>query len=167
VGFQRVKKHFQDLYLGRKRDFSGYINDEPWLADNGLLAQLAETHRLAIISGAPRMEIEYTLERNKASDYFSFIWGMRKSKGKGDGLKAATARFGPELTCFCDDRPSPIRSVLELQLESLSAYGIMPPGANGEWRRTLLDAGAKEVFSDVNEYCRFLLARNAALHASK
>ena len=157
VGFERVKRHFQDLYLGRERDFSGYINDEPWLADNGLLAKLAEMQRLAIVSGAPRKEIEYTLERNGASDYFCFIWGMRKSKGKGDGLKMAIARFRPELTCFCDDRPSPIKSVLGLNLNNLFAYGILPPQADREWRKTLRDAGAREVFSDVNEYCRFLL----------
>lgn len=157
VGFERVKEHFQDLYLGRERDFSGYINDEPWLADNRLLAELAELQRLVIVSGAPKKEIEYTLQRNGASDYFSFIWGMHKSKGKGDWLESAIARFRPEATCFCDDRPSPIKSVLGLGLENLFAYGILPPQEGRAWRKTLLDAGAGEVFSDVNEYCRFLL----------
>ncbi len=157
VGFERVKRHFQDLYLGKERDFSGYINDEPWLADNGLLAKLAEMQRLAIISGAPRKEIGYTLEKNGASDYFSFIWGMRKDKGKVDGLERAMALFRPELICFCDDRPSPIKSVLGLNLKNLVAYGIIPPQEGSGWRKTLLGAGAREVFSDVKEYCRFLL----------
>jgi phosphoglycolate phosphatase-like HAD superfamily hydrolase len=157
VGFERVKRHFQSLYLGKERDFSGYINCEPWLADNRLLVKLAETRRLAIVSGAPKKEILYTLEKNGASDYFSFIWGMRKDKGKVDGLERAIARFRPERICFCDDRPSPIKSVLGLKLKNLVAYGIIPPQENSGWRKTLKDAGAREVFSDVKEYSRFLL----------
>jgi phosphoglycolate phosphatase-like HAD superfamily hydrolase len=157
VSFNRVKRHFQELYLGKGMDFSGYIKHEPWLANNNLLARLAESHVLAIVSGAPKKEVVHTLEKNGASGYFSFIWGMRKHKGKADALREAIRRFRPERTYFCDDRPSPIKAVLAMGIENLLVYGILPPGAEIRWKETLLAAGAAAVFRDVNEYCWFLL----------
>ena len=46
IPFEDVKEHFQDLYLGKKRDFTGYIVDEPYLADNTLLGLLSEKYPL-------------------------------------------------------------------------------------------------------------------------
>ena len=42
VDFNEVKEHFQDLYLGEQRNFTGYIRDEPWLIDNNLLYKLSK-----------------------------------------------------------------------------------------------------------------------------
>ncbi len=156
--FYLIKEHFQDLYLGKKRDFTGYINDEPWLADNGLLEKLSYKNHLAIVSGAPKEELEYTLKKNNAHSYFSLILGMFDCKDKKEGIEKAFNHFKDKEIYFCDDRPSPIKKVLELSEHNLKVYGILPPQESSKgWKRTLKEAGAKEVFPNVNEYCRFLI----------
>ena len=62
-----IKKIFQRLYLGDLVNgrYTGYIKDETWLADNNLLRELARFTDLAIVSGAPLDEIEYTKNRNE------------------------------------------------------------------------------------------------------
>lgn len=164
VDFEAVKEHFQDLYLGKGRDFTGYINDEPWLADNALLAKLAEEYPLAIVSGAPIEEIRYTLKRNGALNFFAAIWGMSECDGKNDGLEKAISHFGAQKVLFCEDRPSPIREALRLAgKHNIEVYGIMPPKPPDGWQQVLRDAGAIKVYSNVKEYCREILQRHPTL----
>ena len=164
VDFEVVKKHFQDLYLGEGRDFTGYINDEPWLADNTSLAKLADKYPLAIVSGAPIGEIKYTLKRNRALDFFGAIWGMFECDGKNDGLKKAIAQFGAQKILFCDDRPSSLREASKLVGDyDIEVYGIIPPNAPEGWNQVLKGAGALKVYSNVREYCAELLGRPTLL----
>jgi HAD superfamily phosphatase len=158
IDFQTVKDHFQNLYLGNKRDFTGYINDEPWLADNNLLKRLSEKYDLVIVSGAPKEEIVYTLKRNNALNYFKFILGMNECSDKLEGMVKIRAVFNPNKIYFCDDRPSPIKKLKIMKTDfDINIYGILPPKANNDWSDTLIQAGAQKVFNNVNEYCRFLL----------
>ena len=157
VDFEIVKEHFQDLYLGKERNFTGYINDEPWLADNNLLAKLAKSHPLMIVSGSPKEEVKYALRRNGALGYFSLILGMYDCAGKKDGLEKAIASFNPEEIFFCDDRPSPIKEARMIERCRIHVFGIIPPQANKGWHQVLKDAGAKEVFPNVKKYCQYLL----------
>jgi len=160
INFQQVKEQFQDLYLGVKRDFSGYINNEPWLADNNLLKELTKKYELVIISGAPKEEIVYTLKRNNALSYFNFILGMDECKDKLDGMMKVRAVFNPPEIFFCDDRPSPIKKLKIMKSNfKINLYGILPPKVNKEWDEILIGAGAKKVFANVNEYCKFLLSK--------
>ena len=160
VDFQSIKDHFQDLYLGAKRDFTGYINDEPWLADNNLLEQLSKKYKLVIISGAPKEEIIYTLKRNNALAYFKFILGMSDCKDKLDGMMKIRAIFNPSEVYFCDDRPSHLKKLKIMKADfKLNLYGILPPKINKDWENTLIEAGAERVFSNVNGYCGFLLEK--------
>jgi len=151
----KIIPKFQELYLGKKGDFSGYINNEPWLADNYLLAMLKGHNSMAIVSGAPKEEIMYTLRKNKADGLFSLILGMYDCNGKQDGIKRAMNHFKSDNAYFCDDRPAPIKAALELG--NVTSYGILPPQAEPEWGKILKDAGAEKVFKDVNDYCRFLI----------
>ncbi|MBS3079257.1 HAD hydrolase-like protein [Candidatus Pacearchaeota archaeon] len=156
VDFGIVKEHFQDLYLGKKINFSGYINNEPWLVDNNLLGQLIKRYILIIVSGAPIDEVKYALKKNNAEKYFQLILGMNECKSKKDGLHFAIEKFKPKKVFFCDDRPSPIKSVKELG-NMTNAYGILPPVYDIGWKEILLDSGAEKVFDDVNDYCKFLI----------
>lgn len=158
ISFDEVKEHFQNLYLGKKRDFTGYINNEPWLADNSLLEKLSKNNHMAIVSGAPKEELKYTLKKNNAHSYFSLILGMFDCKDKKEGIEKAFNHFKDKEIFFCDDRPSPIKKALELsESYNLKVYGIMPPQSSKDWKRTLEDAGAKKVFHNINDYCNFLL----------
>jgi phosphoglycolate phosphatase-like HAD superfamily hydrolase len=160
ISFSDVKEHFQDLYLGKKRDFTGYINNEPWLADNLLLEKLSKENILAIVSGAPKEEIVYTLKKNNAFKYFSLILGMDDCKNKKDGVELAINKFNPKKVFFCDDRPSPIKEVKKVNFD-VDVYGILPPLNIENWGNVLADAGATKVFKNVNEYLNFLLSQSS------
>ncbi|MBS3167285.1 HAD hydrolase-like protein [Candidatus Woesearchaeota archaeon] len=155
IKFDEVKEHFQDLYLGKKRDFTGYINDEPWLIENILLYKLSKRYEMVIVSGAPREEIEFTLKKNYARCFFNEIWGMHECNGKKDGLEKVIERFSPPQILFCDDRPSPLKEANTLS--NVKAYGIIPPQKYKGWGKTLREAGAKKVFRKVNNYCKAIL----------
>jgi len=158
IGFSSVKEHFQDLYLGEKRDFTGYINDEIWLADNKLLRELSQMYDLVIISGAPKEEIIYNLERNKATGYFKLILGMNECNDKLEGMKKVRAVFNPERVFFCDDRPSPLKKLETIKKDfKLNTFGILPPKSEEGWGNILMEAGAERVFANVNEYCKFII----------
>ncbi len=158
VNFNEVKDYFQDLYLGKKRDFTGYINNEPWLIDNKLLEELSGKYELVIISGAPKPEILYTLKRNNALKYFKLILGMDECSDKLDGMMKVRAVFNPSEVFFCDDRPSPLKKLKIMKQDfKLNLYGILPPKINKDWSSTLIEAGAEEVFDNINDYCKFIL----------
>ena len=80
VPLEKITEHFQKLYWGRqgypKCDSDGYINDEIWLANNDLLKEMSLRYPMAIVSGAPKDEIIYTMEKNSACGYFGLIVGM-------------------------------------------------------------------------------------------
>lgn len=153
----KIIPRFQELYLGKNVDgmYSGYINNEPWLADNYLLSMLKENNSMAIVSGAPKEEIVYTLKKNNAYEMFDLILGMYDCDGKQDGIKKTMNYFKSNSAYFCDDRPSPIKAALEIS--NISAYGILPPQAEAGWDKILRDAGAEKVFKNVKDYCAFLL----------
>jgi phosphoglycolate phosphatase-like HAD superfamily hydrolase len=158
----KIIPKFQELYLGNlvNGQFTGYINNEPWLADNSLLAKLKTKGPLAIVSGAPQDEIQYTLRKNNAGDLFDLVLGMHDINGKADGLQRAVRHFGASETYFCDDRPSGVKAGVKLGKElNIVTYGIIPPQETDSWRKVLLDSGVKAVFANVKDYCRFLLEK--------
>lgn len=160
--FDKVKEHFQNLYLGKKRNFTGYINNEPWLANNNQLKELSSYFPLAIVSGAPAEEIQYTLKKNNALQYFTVILGMDDCEGKADGVRKVLHHFEAEKGYFCDDRPSPIKEVNTVP--NIESYGILPPQNLENWEEVLLQSGAKKVFPNIKQYCEFLIRQLAVGH---
>jgi HAD superfamily phosphatase len=153
--FDKIKEKFQELYLGKKLDFTGYITQESWLADNNRLMALSDRSQMAIVSGAPKEEIFYTLKKNNAAEFFEIVLGMNDCEGKYDGIKKVLNKILPNQCFFCDDRPSSIESAK--RISNLRVFGILPPNYNMSWEKTLLDAGAEKVFKNVNEYCDYLI----------
>lgn len=156
---------FQGLYLGKKVNnrYTGYIDDEPWLADNELLKELSRKYPLAIVSGAPLDEIRYALIKNNAERYFSTVLGMHDGNSKTERLMKTADRHLTRKIDFCDDRPSGIKDGLRLKDKGyhIRVFGIRPPQENSEWDDILLKSGAERVFPNVNDYCRFLLNENS------
>ncbi|MFC1728083.1 HAD family hydrolase [Nanoarchaeota archaeon] len=151
-----ITEHFQDLYLGKERDFSGYIQNEPWLVDIKLLAELAKKFHIVVISSAPKEEIKYAARKNEAIDYIDLILGMGDCEGKADGAEQVLRKFGAETMWFCDDREPSLRDVASNP--NVKPYGILPPRYQDGLAEKLKRAGAVDVFNDVNEYIKFLSA---------
>ncbi len=163
VDYGVIREHFQDLYLGVNRDFSGYVNNEPWLVDNSLLRKMARFDHLTIVSGGPQSEIRYALNKHDAQELFPKIWGVDDCNGKDDGLEQALNYFGTNEVYFCDDRPYPIIQASKLvgvNGYDVQIFGILPPNAPKDWGKVLMEAGAVEVFHNVNKYCEFVLSNS-------
>lgn len=148
-----ITEHFQGLYHGKK-GVPGYIDNEPWLVNNKLLAKLGEKFHIVIISGAPKEEIEYALRKNKALNYIDLILGMHDCEDKADGAEQALKMFNAEEMWFCDDRKKGLEDVRRNL--KVKPYGILPPHFHCKYAEKLQRAGAIDVFNDVNEYIRFL-----------
>ncbi len=164
VDLKKIKEHFQDLYLGKDRNlrkdgkFSGYINDELWLADKELLKRLKDKYPLAMVSGAPQREIKYTAKKNDALEYFKLIIGMHQCKNKHEGIKMALEHFDADVAYFCDDRPSGLKEAREpIEGKTVNLYGTLPPDPEAGLDIELMKMGAIGVFKNVDEYNRFLI----------
>ena len=59
---------------------------------------------MAIVSGAPKPEIEYQLKKNNAFDYFIRILGMEFKGDKFDKLEEIMESINAQEAFFCDDR---------------------------------------------------------------
>ena len=87
------------------------------------------------------------------------ILGDSKLQGsKFQGLKYCAQSSGLTHIYSCDDRPSGIIATANLGKYG-KAFGIIPPQALDpvQWSAGLLEAGARQVFNNVNDYCIFLL----------
>ena len=80
---QKIIDKFQEYYLGD--NFDGLILNEPWLLDTSLLQMISKQYNLGIVTGRPRIEAEFVLEKNNASKYFSILVVMEDvTEGKPD-----------------------------------------------------------------------------------
>jgi len=80
---QKIINKFQEYYLGE--NFDGLILNEPWLIDTSLLQNISKQYNLGIVTGRPRVEAKFVLEKNNASKYFSILVAMEDvTKGKPD-----------------------------------------------------------------------------------
>jgi HAD superfamily hydrolase (TIGR01548 family) len=148
VPYDEIVAVFQDHFLGKNND--GLILRERWIPADSLLEKLAVTHRLAIFTGRPRAEIDFTLTRFVPNVEWSKIIAdgeVANAKPAPDGLIAiAAAHSGSALIHFGD-------TVDDAQ--SARAAGVRFIGvadARSEGHRELLEAeGAEAVIESINE----------------
>jgi len=148
----RVVKVFQEKYLGD--DFDGLCLRERWLLDKKLLARLAKKYRLGILTGRPREEAEFVLQRFGVRGLFAEVVCMEDvptGKGKPNpwGLQEVMRRLGASQGVYFGDTGD---DQLAAQAAGLRANGVLPPQDKSAGLRRLLKAkGAKKVFGGINE----------------
>ena len=101
---QKIINKFQEYYLGE--NFDGLILNEPWLLDTSLLQKISKQYNLGIVTGRPRIEAEFVLEKNNASKYFSILIAMEDvTKGKPDpeGIQKALDFFETKKAVYFGD----------------------------------------------------------------
>jgi HAD superfamily phosphatase len=148
VPYDEIVAVFQEHLLGKNHD--GLILRERWIPADSLLEKLAVAHRLAIFTGRPRAEIDFTLTRFAPKVEWSKIIAdgeVANAKPAPDGLIAiAAAQSGSTLIYFGD-------TVDDAQ--SARAAGVRFIGvadARSEGLRKLLEAeGAEAVIESINE----------------
>lgn len=149
VPYETVVETFQALYRGD--DFDGFIATEPALIRTETLADLAAHVRLALVTGRPEADAEWTLRRFGWDAYISVVVGMDEQAGREKphpfGVLRALERLGAraETALLAGDTVDDVRAAVAA---GVVPVGVVPPGLDLDGhRRTLMSAGARVVLS--------------------
>ncbi len=139
IPMEEIVEEFQKLYLGS--EFDGYIKNERWLLDKGLLDRFKKDYRLGIVTGRPRMEAEYVLDRFRMREYFDALVTKEDAPGKPDpsGINLALRKLGVKRAVYVGDNVDDIRAA--------KAAGVTPIAIGKEF----LKSGATLVLKSVSE----------------
>lgn len=155
-----IVDHFQSRYLGK--NFDGLIRHETWLPDKHLLTRLRKKFKTGIVTGRPRPEAEYALNRFAARSRFDVLVTLEDTPGElrkpsPFGIRLAMSRLEARTGIYFGDTVD--------DMAAACAAGIVPVGiaaANGtstEQESRLLRSGARVVLPHINRL-------EEALHAT-
>ncbi|MDZ7337416.1 MAG: TIGR01548 family HAD-type hydrolase [candidate division KSB1 bacterium] len=160
VPYEVVVRVFQRLYLGE--NFDGLICNERWLLRREVAERLAAMYALGIVTGRPRAEAEWTLQRAGMRTFFGTVVTMddlppERQKPKPDGLCRALAELQATEGWYLGDSVDDIAAAASA---GLMAVGVAQFGTEQEreaHKRLLLERGAHLVLADVNSVREALL----------
>lgn len=153
VPYEAVVRVFQQLYLGE--GFDGLIRNERWLLREDVAERLAASHHLGVVTGRPRAEAEWTLQRAGMRHWFGTVITMddlpqERQKPRPDGLWLALSALQATEGWYLGDT---IDDLAAAKSAGLVPVGVVQFGTEEEQmarRRLLLDHGAQVVLADVN-----------------
>ena len=159
VPFARVKDEFQKRYRGTNWD--GFIAEEPALASGRLIERLAERAPLmGIVTGRPKAEAEWTLERFGWRAHFPLLVPREKHEGRGKPnpfplqhalsvLDAAGRPVAPDEAVYIGDSVDDMAAAREA---GMWAVGVTPPYVDHDDHAAVLsERGAHVVIDDVGD----------------
>ncbi len=149
ASFEAIKSHFVQVYRGDAYD--GLIATEPPALRTATLEALADRYRLALVTGRPEADAQWTLDRFEWGPLVPVVVGMDQQAGREKpdpyGLEIALDALdvAPSDAAFAGDTVDDMRAAVAA---GCVAIGVVPPGhdldAHG---RTLMEAGARVVVS--------------------
>jgi len=184
-----IKQIFQEIYLGEKlfqsiynipSEFSqlakGLINNEKLLIDTDILKKLSQDNILAVATGRPKAEADYTLSLFDLKKYFKIVLTLdhclyeekRRAEKSGPGplhkqglskphpfmLDAIASHVKDEKisTCFyIGDMPDDILAASRSK-SGFKSLGFIACAPNkGALKAKLLEVGAEYIIEDFNE----------------
>lgn len=151
VSREDVVKIFQEIYLGK--NFDGLIRNEKWLLDSNHLEKLEKNYPLGLVTGRPRREVFYVLQRFQKQNHFSAVVAMEdfppyKSKPHPWGIRKALDILGSQGGWYLGDTGD--------DMEAARRAGVVPIGVRGyaleEGRQDeiLQKKGAQKVLKNIN-----------------
>jgi len=143
---------FQSYYWGENGD--GFIQDEKWLMPKELLLQLKQRYRLAVVTGRPRQEMEYSLARHGFAGLFDCTvsldeTGAKRAKPSPYGLRLALKKLGRSRAFYFGDSSA--------DMLAATRAGLLPVGVwNGqgqaeEHKQVLESLGARAFLQNITE----------------
>lgn len=151
VEYNDVVTEFQKIYWNEGK---GAINNEVLLIDEETLKALSTTHTLAIFTGRPKNEAEYTLKKFNLSKYFAKIITMddlpsNKQKPHTLGLELIQSELCASEITYLGDTVDDVKCAKNFGARGI---GVLPPSDKSDGLKDLLFLyGAKYVINDVNE----------------
>lgn len=145
-----VTDRYQRLYLGSE-EAAGLREQERLLVPRRALERLAAARPLGVVTGRPRAEATWFLERTGVADLLGTVVCMEDAPPKPDPapVRLALDRLGVERAWMVGDTPDDLRAAL--------AAGVLPlalaaPGDDrGSLAAALLAAGAARVLASLGE----------------
>ena len=143
---QSIINKFQEIYL-KVRD------NEKWTLNKKILQKLKQKYKLGIITGRPKEEALYTLNKNQTKQFFEVIITMEdmKTKQKPDpfGIQLAIEQLNTKKATYIGDAIDDIMAANNADIDSI---GVLPPGYNDTRLASLMkENGAKFILKDINE----------------
>lgn len=142
---------FQSIYRGR--NFDGLIQQEKWLLKKKVLHRLYKNYRLAIVTGRPRDEAEFTLCRFKAKEYFQCLvtsddLAPQLAKPHPAGLVKALTSLQVSQACYVGDTVDDVQMAKAAGIPAIGVVGTL--SCPESQARILARQGAWLVVYDVN-----------------
>ncbi|MEE8147891.1 MAG: aminotransferase class I/II-fold pyridoxal phosphate-dependent enzyme [Longimicrobiales bacterium] len=155
VSLDDVIAEYQRVYLGTSSS-PGLRESERLLVERDALARLADRLPLAIVTGRPREEAEWFLEKEGLTDLFGVVVCMEDGPLKPDPapVRTAASRLGVERAWMVGDTPDDIRAASEAGAVPI---GIVAPGPDPDASTAALcEAGAATVLNTIEDLLELL-----------
>ena len=155
VSLDDVTEAYQKVYLGTP-DTPGLRESENLLVPRDVLSRLADRLPLAIVTGRPREEAEWFLDKEGLSDLFRAVVCMEDGPLKPDPapVREAASRLGVQRTWMVGDTPDDIRAAVGAGAVPI---GIVAPGPDPTASAAVLrDTGAATVLGAIDDLLELL-----------
>jgi HAD superfamily hydrolase (TIGR01548 family) len=150
ASLEAVTEAYQEVYLGTSTS-PGLRESERLLVTRDVLSTLADRLPLAIVTGRPREEAEWFLEREGLTDLFQAVVCMEDGPLKPDPapVRTAASRLDVNRTWMIGDTPDDIRAGAAAGAVPI---GIVAPGPGpAASAAALRECGAATVLATVKD----------------
>jgi len=155
VEFDEVKARFQELYLGDQSS-PGLRECETLIGGVAFLKRLRERWRLAVVTGRPRAEADWFLERFGIAAYFDAVICMEDAAAKpsAEPVLRALDQLGVRSAWMIGDTPDDIVAARGARVLPI---GVVAPGQETESANLALGtSGATAVLSSIECLTEYL-----------
>jgi len=154
IDIKDIIDRFQFYYLGSY--FNGFVQNEEWLLDLKILNKLAQEYKLGIVTGRPKEEAHYVLNRFGVKKYFSTVITLEDTpcpKRKPDpwGIQLALKNMNVIDAVYFGDTID--------DMQAATAAGIIPVGvieSGSESDSSLIKYGAMSIIPHINKLMEIL-----------
>jgi HAD superfamily phosphatase len=157
IAKQAIIEVFQKFYLGE--NFDGLIKSEQWLLKRAILEKILIHRKTGIVTGRPKMEATYVLQRFDFTDCFSVVITMEdvppdKNKPDPYGLELALKSLSSESAYYFGDT---VDDMMAAKKAGVIPVGVVAPGSDAVMQKeVLLGHGAIQVLDTVNQVMEVL-----------
>jgi len=150
ASLEAITEVYQEVYLGTSTS-AGLRESERLLVARDILSSLSDRLPLAIVTGRPREEAEWFLEREGLTDLFQAVVCMEDGPLKPDPapVRTAASRLSVERAWMVGDTPDDIRAAAGAGVVPI---GVVAPGPDPATSAAALrEAGAATVLAAVDD----------------
>jgi len=148
---------FQELYLGK--NFDGLILNETWLLKQNILETLYHQFEIGIVTGRPRDEAEFVLDRFDTTEFFQVLITLDdtppgKRKPEPFGINKALKKLNTKNAIYFGDSIDDMKAASSAKIIPI---GILTSETQNSKQIDLLKKwGAREVLNSVNDVLELL-----------